>query len=61
MQLTLKAARVNAGLTQEQVKERTGFARSTITRWEVGETKPSTLHLLTLCRLYGIEPEDIRE
>ena len=30
MKMTLKAARINAGLTQEQVREKTGIARSTL-------------------------------
>lgn len=31
-QITLKAARVNAGLTQTDVETKLGYARSTLTR-----------------------------
>ena len=60
MQITLKAARVNAGLTQQQVEEKTGFARSTLTRWENGKGFPRIDDLTTLCNLYGIPVENIK-
>lgn len=40
MQITLRAARINAGLLQGQVKDRTGYARSTLTSWESGKITP---------------------
>ena len=61
MQITLKAARVNAGLTQEQVEKETGFARSTLTRWENGRGFPRIDDLTTLCNLYGIPVENIKK
>lgn len=61
MQITLKAARVNAGLTQEQVEKETGFARSTLTRWENGKGFPRIDDLTTLCNLYGIPVENIKK
>lgn len=57
--LTLKAARVNAGLTQQQVAEQTGIARSTLIRWEKGLTKPSKPTLAGLCALYHILPDQL--
>lgn len=38
MELTLRAARVNAGLTQEQVHERLGIAMSTLSRIACGKS-----------------------
>ena len=32
MEITLRAARINAGLTQEQVQEQLGISRSTLHR-----------------------------
>lgn len=58
--ISLKAARINADLTQEQVKERTGFARSTLINWESGKTSPRYADLLTLCELYGIPVECVK-
>lgn len=60
MQITLKAARVNAGLTQEQVEQKTGFARSTLTRWETGKAFPRINDLGKLCELYGVPIECIK-
>lgn len=60
MKISLKAARVNAGLTQKQVEDATGIARSTLIRWERGDTIPSRENLTRLCKLYGIEPEELR-
>ena len=54
MKITLRAARVNAGLTQLQVEKATGFARSTLTRWESGKGFPRIDDLTTLCNLYGL-------
>lgn len=60
MQITLKTARVNAGLTQKQVEEATGFARSTLTSWEKGTTSPRIKDLERLCSLYGIPMDKIK-
>lgn len=60
VQMTLKAARVNAGLTQQQVLAQTGFARSTLTRWEHGDTVPREKDLQMLCALYGVRKDQIK-
>lgn len=61
MKLSLRAARVNAGLTQTQVEQATGFARSTLFRWETGKGFPRIDDLTTLCELYGVPIECIRK
>lgn len=60
MKITLKAARINAGLTQQQVENATGYARSTLTRWENGKVSPRLENLEVLCKLYGIPVEHIK-
>lgn len=60
MKITLKAARINVGLTQTDVSIVTGFARSTLTRWENGQTVPKKEDLQRLCELYRVSPADIR-
>lgn len=59
VKLTLKAARINAGLTQEQVREKTGVARSTLKNWENGKNLPRLDKLQKVCTLYGIPIEEI--
>ncbi len=60
MKITLKAARVNAGLTQEQVKEKTGISRSTLVGWESGKTRPRLDKLIEVCNLYGVQLTEIK-
>lgn len=59
MQISLRAARINARLTQQQVEEKTGIARSTLTRWENGKTRPNEANKERLCKLYQIEQSRI--
>ena len=54
MKLSLKAARVNADLTQKQVAEKLGKNPMTIASWEKGETSPSIKNLYRLCKLYRV-------
>jgi len=41
MNLTLKAARVRQGLTQQQLADLLGVPQSTVGRWETGATVPN--------------------
>lgn len=60
MEITLRAARINAGLTQEQVQEQMGISRSTLHRIETGKCSPKYKTLCQLCQLYGISPALIK-
>ena len=60
----LKAARVNAGMTQEDVREfllKNGYntAISTISNWESEKTFPPVNIFKLLCRRYGLKMDDI--
>lgn len=59
MKVSLKAARINAGLTQDDVSRQTGWARSTIKRWERYETAPPARKRKILCELYDAAEEEI--
>ena len=59
MQITLKAARVNAGMTQPQVSKKLQIALKTLISWEKGRTIPKPVYIEAMCRLYGCNPEDI--
>lgn len=54
VQITLKAARVNAGLTLKDAAEKLGIALSTLHSYEKGETFPNTERINAICNLYGI-------
>ena len=59
--ISLRAARVNAGLTQEEASERAGCARSTLNGYESGKTQPTYKTLKAMCELYGIQMEMLKE
>ena len=50
----LKAARVNAGLTQEQVAGKIMVSRQTISNWENGKSLPDIVSIINLSDLYQI-------
>ena len=58
-QITLKAARVNAGLTQEAVAEKLGVSTSTIKNWEKGKTFPKQPQIERLCEIYSMSYDNI--
>lgn len=59
MALTLKGARVNAGLTQKEAGEKLGVTSVTLSNWEKGKTFPKASQLVKIASLYGVRIEDI--
>lgn len=59
MQITLKAARVNAGYTQKQAAALLGVDNMTLSNWEKGKTFPTTERANALCKLYGRKFDEI--
>lgn len=64
MAMHIKAARVNAGLTQNEVIDRLnalGFstAKSTLVSWEQEKTFPQVPQFNALCKIYGCTMNDI--
>jgi len=51
--ISLRAARVNAEMTQAAAAEAIGVARETIATWEQGSPMPPGDKLWELCNLYG--------
>lgn len=58
--ITFRAARVNAGMTQQEVAERIGVAISTLRNWETGKTFPKQPAIEKLCDLYGVPYDNIK-
>lgn len=52
--VTLEAARVNAGLTQEDVRKKMGVSKVTVIEWEKGRKAPKPAEFYYLCNLYGV-------
>ena len=57
--ISLKAARVNAGMSQDAVAKLLRKGKQTLSNWETGRTKIDAETFLALCRIYQVKPEDI--
>ncbi len=55
----LKEARVNAGLTQEQLAQKIMVSRQTISNWENGKSLPDIINIMNLSDLYQISLDDL--
>lgn len=52
--ISLAAARINAGYTQDQVATILKVAPSTVRNWESGKTTPNLQKVSELCELYNM-------
>ncbi len=59
MQITLKAARTNASLTQKEAAERIGVTVDTIGNWERGRSFPDALNIKRIEEAYSIRYDDL--
>ena len=50
----IRAARQAAGLSQEKLAEQLGLTRQAVTKWETGQSAPSTENLLRLAEVLGV-------
>ena len=58
--ISLEAARVNAGLIQEEAARRLGITRLTLHKYETGKTQPRAGMMEKMEKLYGYPREWIR-
>lgn len=59
MKVSLKAMRVNSGLTQVEVAKRVNINVSTLIKWEKSKSYPTVEKLKSLCDIYGCTFDDI--
>jgi DNA-binding XRE family transcriptional regulator len=52
--ISLKAARVNAGLSQKSAANILGISNKTLCSWENGKTYPDQPMIEKICTLYGV-------
>ena len=57
--LTLKAARVNRGLSVKEVADSVGVTEDTIYRYESGKSYPKISVVVKMVELYGVTISDI--
>lgn len=53
------AARVDAGLTQEDVASALRITKNTLIAWEKGTSEPKVSQAIALCELYNRPMDDI--
>lgn len=55
--ITMRAARVNADLTINEVAKELGISNKTLISWEKGKTEPTASQMLKLVSLYAMPME----
>lgn len=58
MKVTIKAARVNVGLTITEAAKQLGVTKDTLSRWERGITSPTLDRVEKLAEIYKCTPDD---
>lgn len=56
---TLRAARVNRGLTRQEAAAILNISTRTLYSWEHGLTMPKVTQIDSICELYGVTYDDI--
>lgn len=56
---TLKAIRVNLGLTQEEAAKKIGINKETLSRYECGKSFPDVPIIKRIEQVYGVRYNDI--
>lgn len=59
VKITMAAARVNAGLTQDQLADKMGVSRTTVVNIENGKMEVKPIYLFAFCHVVGLTEDDI--
>lgn len=59
MQITMRAARINAGLTQEEAAKQLNISEVTLRNWEAGRSAPRASKCSDICRVYKCPIENL--
>ncbi|MBQ7587115.1 MAG: helix-turn-helix transcriptional regulator [Lachnospiraceae bacterium] len=59
LRISLSAARVNAGMTQDDVARTMHISKQTVVNWEKGKVIPTFAVLTTLSGIYNIPIDNI--
>lgn len=51
--------RKKEGMSQADVSEKLDVSRQSVSRWEAGDSRPSTENLQALCKLYNVKLDDL--
>ena len=59
LKISLRAARVNAHLSQKEAAVRLGISNKTLGNWEKGITFPPADMIQAICDLYGVSYDNL--
>lgn len=59
MQITLKAARTNVGLTQQEAADKIGVTVDTMSNWERAKSFPNALQIRRIEEVYGVSYDNL--
>ena len=54
MKMSLKALRINKGLTQKAAADEIGVGLATLKNWEAAKTFPNQPQIERICAVYGV-------
>lgn len=57
--LTMKAIRINANMTQQELADAMGVSRAAVIAWETGRRNISTVCLMAFCYVMNVTISDI--
>lgn len=57
--ISMKAARVAANMTQEQLAEKLGVSRQLVFEWENGKREVRAVYFYAFCHVTGFSEDDI--
>lgn len=46
-------------ITQEELAEKLGVSRQSVSKWETGEAYPETEKIIALCRMFGVSMDEL--
>ena len=59
MEITMKAARINAGYAQKEAARLLKVSRDTVSNWERGKSYPDVANLRDIERVYNVRYDDL--
>lgn len=59
LKITLKAARINAGLSQKEAAKTIGVSNKTLHNWENGISSPDAKYVDAMCELYKVSYDNL--
>ncbi len=59
MQITLRAARINVGLSQTEAAKKIGVTKDIISNWERAKSFPNAMQIKKIQDLYGVRYDDV--